>query len=223
MNATPAIGHERAPWRVARRSLLGAALLIPGASALAQEPMTRRGTPQLTLGPFYPLARSPEEDPDLTRIAGRPRAKGQIIELSGRVLDMAGNPVAGARIDSWQTNGLGAYHHPADESGQPQDPGFQGGAIFAAGPDGAYWLRTVMPQPYGTRQRHLHFDVRGRQRRLMTQMFFPGEPNEKDSLYPTLRDPAVKARVVARQEGTPREAGAIAYRWDIILSGEAAG
>ena len=221
--ATPSLGNETSPFRVSRRQVLGGlgagvGLLLPGFALAQKEPLIRRGTPQLTLGPFYPLDR-PEEDADLTRIAGRPgQAQGTIMELTGRVLTEAGAPVAGALLDIWQTNGLGRYHHPSDASGRPLDPHFQGAAVIHTDAEGGYWIRTVIPMPYERRQRHIHFDVRGKRRRLMTQMFFPGEPNERDTLYPALQSAKLQAAVTAHATGE-RE-GVRLFTWDIVLAGE---
>jgi protocatechuate 3,4-dioxygenase beta subunit len=221
MIETPALGGERTPFRLSRRLLLaalGGAVASP-AAAQAPDPL-RTGTPQLTLGPFYPVGTRPELDADLTRVAGRPGvAYGEVIELFGQVRDLAGRPVPGARIDLWQTNGHGAYPHGAEFSGKPQDPNFQGGAIVTADAQGRYRVRTVKPLPYERRQRHIHFDVVGRQRRLITQMFFAGEPNEADSLFPAIRTAEQKLAATAVADG--RGAGDVpAWRWDIVLSGE---
>lgn len=222
--ATPSLGNEASPFRTSRRQVVGGlaagmGLLLPWIALAQKESLSRRGTPLLALGPFYPLDRPPEEDADLTRIAGRPgQAQGTIMELAGRVLTEAGAPVAGALLDIWQTNGLGRYHHPSDESGLPLDPNFQGAAVIHTDAEGGYWIRTVIPMPYGRRQRHIHFDVRGKRRRLMTQMFFPGEPNERDTLYPTLQSAKLQSAVTARVNGE-RE-GVRLFSWDIVLAGE---
>ena len=198
---------------------LGALAGAQAASAVPREPLTRRGTPQLTTGPFYPLDRPADQDWDLTRVPGRPGiARGFVMELRGRVTSEAGHPVPGAMLDVWQTNGLGRYHHPSDESGLPYDPDFQGSARIRADAQGDYRLRTVIPLPYERRQRHIHFDVRGRNRMLITQMFFPGEPNERDTLYPALPSEALRRAVTAEMLG--EEAGVRQYRWNIVLAGE---
>ncbi|MGH6952230.1 MAG: hypothetical protein ACREH4_15315 [Vitreimonas sp.] len=171
------------------------------------------------LGPFYPLTRPPEEDADLTTIFGVPgRAQGTIIDLVGQVTTEAGAPVAGALIDTWQTNSFGRYHHPSDPTGAPWDPAFQGAAILRADGEGRYRLRTVIPAPYENRQRHIHFDVRGRNRRLITQMFFPGEPNERDYLYQSLRSRPLQAAVTA-QRLSERD-GMQTFGWNIALAAE---
>lgn len=191
----------------------GAALAIP------VEPLTRRGTPQLTTGPFYPLDRPFDQDWDLTRVPGRPGvAQGVLMELHGRVTTEQGRPVSGAILDVWQTNGLGRYHHPSDTVGKPYDRNFQGSAVIRADTSGDYRIRTVIPLPYERRQRHIHFDVRGEKRLLITQMFFPGEPNERDTLYPGLRSGLLQKAVTAEFVG--EEAGVKKFRWNIVLAGE---
>src|SRR5687767_4488011 len=147
MVGTPPVGFEPSPFLVSRRLLLaGLAGALAGPAIAQSEPLIRRGTPQLTLGPFYPLRRPSEEDADLTRIAGRRgKPEGMIIDLVGRITNEAGRPIPHARIDTWQTNGFGAYHHPSDLSGRPQDRNFQGAAIFRADKSGNYRMRTVMP------------------------------------------------------------------------------
>ena len=79
-------------------------------------------------------------------------------------------------------------------------------------------MRTVIPLPYERRQRHIHFDVRGRKRMLITQMFFPGEPNERDTLYPALGNDALRRAVTA--ERLDDRDGIKQFRWNIVLAGE---
>lgn len=217
---TPPV-HTRSALPVwERRNVLAGLVTLASAGAVsAREPLTRRGTPQLTTGPFFPLTRPDDQDWDLTRVRGRRGvAQGVVMELRGRVTTETGNPVPGARLDVWQTNGLGRYHHASDESGLPYDPNFQGSAVIRADAQGDYRLRTVIPLPYERRQRHIHFDVRGRQRMLITQMFFPGEPNERDTLYPALQNAALQQAVTAELVG--EEAGVRQFRWNIVLAGE---
>lgn len=140
------------------------------------------------------------------------------MDLVGRVTTETGKPVRGAILDVWQTNGFGRYHHPSDPTPKPLDPNFQGSALIRADDQGAYRLRTVIPLPYGRRQRHIHFDVRGERRRVVTQMFFPGEPNDRDTLYRALRSEALQRAVIAELLG---ERDSIRqFRWNIVLAGE---
>ena len=93
-------------------SWIGASALAPLAAtpALAED---RAPTPRLTEGPFYPTSFPRDTDADLTRIEGRASsAKGTILDVSGRVLDRSGAPRAGARVEIWQCDAQGEYHHP---------------------------------------------------------------------------------------------------------------
>jgi protocatechuate 3,4-dioxygenase beta subunit len=217
---TPTVWSKAPSFAIERRQLLtGLAALASASAVCAREPLTRRGTPQLTTGPFFPLNRPTDQDWDLTRVAGGTGvAQGVIMELRGRITTETGKPVANARLDVWQTNGLGRYHHPSDETGKPLDPNFQGSAVIHSDDQGDYRLRTVMPLPYERRQRHIHFDVRGEKRMLITQMFFPGEPNERDTLYPALQSEALQKAVTAQLLG--EDAGLKLFRWNIVLAGE---
>jgi protocatechuate 3,4-dioxygenase beta subunit len=72
-------------------------------------------TPHQILGPFFPLGLRPATQGDLTIVEGVDgHAQGEIIELTGRVLDNKGKPVPGARLTIWQANSFGRYLHPND-------------------------------------------------------------------------------------------------------------
>ena len=82
-------------------------------------------TPDQILGPFYPVVKPPHQGADLTSIPGRPgRAAGQVIHLTGRVVNPNGQPVQGARMEIWQANTHGRYTHPSDHNPAPLDPIF---------------------------------------------------------------------------------------------------
>ncbi len=138
-------------------------------------------TPQQILGPFYPLKEFPQTA-DLTQIAGRPeRAQGQILNVMGRVLNLAGEPVRNATIEVWQANAAGRYTHPSDPNPAPLDPNFDGSAVLTTDPEGRYRFKTIKPAAYPAgpnliRPAHIHFQVSGRQDRLVTQMYFDGDP-----------------------------------------------
>lgn len=79
-------------------------------------------TPSTVAGPFYPMVRPRERDQDLTHLSGhKARAQGQIIHVVGRVLNLKGEPVAGAKIELWQANTFGRYDHPSDPNPAPLD------------------------------------------------------------------------------------------------------
>ena len=89
-----------------------------------------------------------------------------------------GTPQANARLEIWQANDVGRYAHPGDtRADAPLDPNFQGYADIRADAKGGFRILTIKPGLYpvdGMFQRspHIHFDIRGRQRRLVTQMYF---------------------------------------------------
>ncbi len=182
-----------------------------GGTALAQTV-----TATSDIGPFFPASYRGETDADMTRIAGgSDRAKGQIIEVMGRVLDSRGKPIPGARLDIWQANAAGRYAHPQDPAVMPLDPNFQGFASIYTGADGSWKLLTVKPgsyaSPIGQRPPHIHMDVTGRDARGIFQMYFPeeAEANAKDILYRSLGDAAPTS--IASAVGDHR------YGWDIVM------
>ena len=163
---------------------MGAIALAPIAAtpAFAQE---RAPTPRMTEGPFYPNTFPKDIDADLTRVAGRSSvAEGKILDVSGRVLDRSGKPRAGAKVEIWQCDAYGQYHHVGEPEGSG-DPNFQGFGTALTDAEGRYSFRTIKPVPYPGRTPHIHFNVlEGGKRRLTSQMFIEGEPgNARDGLY----------------------------------------
>src|SRR6202043_2967701 len=97
--------------------------------ALAQSALPR--TPDQILGPFYPVAKTPDLAGDLIHMPGRPgRAEGQVLNVMGRVLNVKGEPVREAKLEVWQANANGRYTHPADANPAPLDPNFEGFALL---------------------------------------------------------------------------------------------
>jgi protocatechuate 3,4-dioxygenase beta subunit len=143
-----------------------------------------------------PLPAVHSSEADFTRIApGRLQALGQPIVVSGRVLDEDGRPVRRSLIEIWNANAHGRYSHSGDaNSSQPLDPNFYGFGRLITDDDGVYRLRTIKPGAYLARADiswwrppHVHFSILGGGVRLVTQMYFPGEPlNEKDHIHMTI-------------------------------------
>jgi protocatechuate 3,4-dioxygenase beta subunit len=158
---------------------LGAASVASTRLAIAQTAGQR--TPEQILGPFYPL-KTLGQNADLTRVPGRPgRAEGLVLHVMGRVLNLKGEPVRNAQVEIWQANTHGRYTHPSDHNSAPLDPNFEGSAVLVTDNDGRYRFKTIKPAAYPAgpnrmRPAHIHFQVTGRQDRLVTQMYFEGDP-----------------------------------------------
>lgn len=207
---------------LSRRTFAGAGLASAGlvlatrAFASQVKPLTAESV----MGPFFPLDMPADSDADLTWIKGHSkRAAGQVIEISGRVLDQRGKPIAGARLDLWQANAAGRYAHPADPAIAPLDPDFQGSASIVSDGKGDWRIVTIKPggydSPIGHRPPHIHFDIRGKAHRNVAQLYFPEEAqgNAKDDLYQALGTEAGTSLAI-RDSGDPNK-----YRWDIVLMG----
>jgi len=164
---------------------------------------------------------------------GARRALGQLIHLRARVVDEGGVPVAGAVVEVWHCNAAGKYIHPNDSSDAPEDPNFYGAARLLTGDSGLAELRTIKPGAYPVpdtggwwRPPHIHFSVWGRVwlSRLVTQMFFPGEPlNESDAILNAVRGPDARRRCIAELAPTahgPRDA--LVYDYQIVVRGRSA-
>jgi protocatechuate 3,4-dioxygenase, beta subunit len=180
-------------------------------------------TSEQDIGPFYPLNKPLNPSEDLTMVKGRPgRAQGQILYLSGRVLDLFGKPVTNAHVEIWQANTFGRYAHPGDSHPVPLDPNFEGYGVCTTNTDGIYSFKTVKPGAYpaadgSMRPPHIHFQVTAGPNRLVTQMYFPGESlNEVDRL---LGSAAHKESLVAKTAPGSEDAepGAVMLTWDIVL------
>ena len=204
---------------ISRRTALGslgaagsAILLLPG-PALGQ----LRRTPNAILGPFSPNAKPAEQDADLSLVKGR-RAQGQLVEISGRVLDLRGRPVPRARVEIWQANAAGRYAHPADSNAAPIDPNFQGFGWLSSDRLGRYRFLSVKPGAYpdpsgALRPPHIHLEVRSQGSRLVTQMLFPGEPlNDTDRVLANVDRKRLTAAALGQSADGARRLG-----WDIIL------
>jgi protocatechuate 3,4-dioxygenase beta subunit len=168
-----------------------------------------------------------ELDADLTRPgAGGPI--GERIIVTGRVLDEDGKPVRDALVEVWQANAAGRYLHDVDRHPAPLDPNFTGAGRTLTARDGSYRFVTIKPgaypwqnQPNAWRPAHIHFSLFGRSfvQRLVTQMYFPGDPLcPFDPIFNSVRDEAARGRLVATfdPEATEPE-WALAYRFDIVL------
>lgn len=203
---------------LSRRVLLAASL---GATATfaALPAQALVATPRQTPGPFYPREIPLDHDNDLLQVAGQSqRAAGTTLHVFGRVLGENGRPLAGVRVEIWQCDAYGRYHHPADGGGA--DPAFQGYGCMATAEDGGYRFRTIRPVPYPGRTPHIHFALSGPGfERLTTQMYVAGEPlNARDGVLQRIADPAARASVIVDlDEAGELEPGGLSGQFDIVL------
>ena len=163
--------------RARRRMVLGTLAAVAG-SPLAALSQSILQTPSQTEGPFYPARLPADQDNDLVVVKGaRGIAKGEITHLQGRVLDANGRPLQGVRVEIWQCDANGHYHHPADRASADADPNFQGFGHYVTDTDGSYGFRTIKPVPYPGRTPHVHFKLRLRDApEFITQMYVAGHP-----------------------------------------------
>jgi protocatechuate 3,4-dioxygenase, beta subunit len=192
---------------------------------LLSRPQTRS---ELT-GPAHLMQRLAPVRGDLAGHGDR-RAIGQLIKVRARIVDEDGAPVSGAVVEIWHCNAAGKYIHPNDSNDAPADPNFYGAARLVAGDSGLVELRTIKPGAYPVpdtggwwRPPHIHFSVWGRVwlSRLVTQMFFPGEPlNESDAILNAIRDPEARRRCIAQLAPSAKGAqDALVYEYQLVVRG----
>jgi protocatechuate 3,4-dioxygenase beta subunit len=170
-----------------------------------------------------------EIDNDLTR-HHRAEPIGERITVSGRLLDRSGRPVRGQLVEIWQANSAGRYAHQREQHDAPLDPNFTGVGRTLTDDTGFYRFTTVQPGPYPWRNHvnawrpaHIHFSLFGRAftQRLVTQMYFPGDPLFfQDPIYNAVRDERARKRMISRYDhAVTSPEWATGYRFDIVLDG----
>jgi protocatechuate 3,4-dioxygenase, beta subunit len=177
--ATYSIGDLSRREILRMSAVLGVTSIVSTKFALARAALQR--TPRQILGPFYPV-KPFDQNADLTRVPGRPgRAEGEILNVMGRVLNLKGEPVRNSKVEVWQANAHGRYTHPSDTNPAPLDPNFEGSVTLTTDSEGRYRFKTIKPGAYPLgpntiRPAHIHFEVYGKRDRLVTQMYFEGDP-----------------------------------------------
>jgi protocatechuate 3,4-dioxygenase beta subunit len=178
-------------------------------------------------GPVYGNGDVDAADADLTR-HGEGEPLGERIVVTGRVLDEDGRAIRNALVEVWQANAAGRYRHEVDLHPAPLDPNFSGAGRCLTDGEGRYRFVTVKPgaYPWGNhenawRPAHIHFSIFGRAftQRLVTQMYFPGDPLfAYDPIFNSVRDPKARELLVARFAiETTEPAWALGYEWDVVL------
>jgi protocatechuate 3,4-dioxygenase beta subunit len=196
----------------------------------SQPLITLSGDMPEAMGPSFDAAAIDPAQADLSanaRVNAEPI--GERIVVAGRVLDEQGRGVPHTLVEVWQANAAGRYVHANDRHDAPLDPNFLGAGHTLTDADGRYAFRTIKPgaYPWGNhdnawRPNHIHFSVIGPAlaTRLVTQMYFPGDPLlDADPIF--LATPrAARPRLIAEFDWALTEPGiALGYRFDIVLRG----
>jgi protocatechuate 3,4-dioxygenase beta subunit len=180
-------------------------------------------------GPVYGHEDIGETDTDLTRQhAGEPL--GERIIVTGRVLDEDARPVPNTLVEIWQANASGRYRHGNDNHPAPLDPNFTGAGRAISDENGVYRFVTIKPGAYPWRNHdnawrpaHIHFSIFGNAfaTRLVTQMYFPGDPLLPiDPVSQSIPDAKARKRLVASFDlETTQPEWALGFRFDIVLRG----
>ena len=184
-------------------------------------------------GPLHLHAGVDAQDADLTRNGrtnGEPQ--GERIILTGRVLGDDARPVPGTVVELWQTNAAGRYIHATDQHDAPLDPNFFGAGRSLTNEQGWYRFVTIKPGAYpwanhhnAWRPGHIHFSLCGPSfsARLITQMYFPGDPLlALDPVYLAVPEPSRAALVATFSLDHTLPGHALGYLFDIVLRGRAA-
>ncbi|MDQ3259660.1 MAG: protocatechuate 3,4-dioxygenase subunit beta [Pseudomonadota bacterium] len=183
-------------------------------------------------GPVFGAGDVGPSDHDLT---GQPTGEplGERITVSGRVLDENNRPVPHTLIELWQANAAGRYRHSGDQHAAPLDPYFTGFGRALSDAEGRYRFITIKPGAYPWRNHlnawrpaHIHFSLFGAAfaTRLVTQMYFPGDPLlTLDPIFNSTADERARRRLISVfdwESTTPEYA--LGYRFDIVLRGREA-
>lgn len=130
-------------------------------------------TPAQTEGPFYPVKAIPI---DANLILKEDGVNGEIMLLSGHVLDRSGKALSNIKIEIWQCDGAGLYDHPRQANTNQFDKHFNGFGATTTDEQGAYNFRTLHPVPYTGRPPHIHVKLwRDQQELLTTQLYLKGQ------------------------------------------------
>ena len=158
--------------------VLVAVFCLAAQKAAAQDSFTK--TPADYEGPFYPVTSQQDVDNDLTHIKGQTGvAKGDILNLSGVVVNTSGEALENIIVEIWQTDPQGRYKHPGDSTPGERDPDFQYWGAAIAGPGGTFFFKTIVPGAYNPRPAHIHYKVLQDGKVILTSQIYFMEPSKR--------------------------------------------
>ncbi len=184
--------------------------------------LTESLAPRMTQAAYPSMA-------DLSVHEGR-QAQGERIIVAGRVQDENGRPVPNCMIEIWQACSTGRYHHPLDTHDAPKDPNFKGEGRVFTDANGDYSFVSIKPGSYpwrnhanAWRPNHIHYSLFGQgfAQRLVTQMYFPGDPLlELDPIFHGVADKGARERLISKFDlALTKPEWALGYRFDFVLRG----
>lgn len=194
-----------------------------------QPPVTLKAAAAELSGPRFDRTLLFPHHDDLTKQTdGEPL--GERIIVTGRVLDENGEPVPGTLVEIWQCNAAGRYHHDKDNHEAPLDPHFRGFGRVLTDAQGRYRFTSIKPgsypwrnHPNAWRPAHIHFSVFGRTmlERLITQMYFPGDPLlGYDPIFNAVPTARARERLISHFDlSVTQPEFALGYHFDIVLRG----
>ena len=180
--------------------------------------------------PVYGEGILAKDDNDMTKNA-RIKADpiGERIVIHGKVMDENGNGISNALVEVWQCNSAGRYLHKVDQHDAPIDPNFTGAGRVLTDTNGHYKFYSIKPgaYPWGNhknawRPAHIHFSLFGHQfgNRLITQMYFPGDPLfQYDPIFNSVPEHARNLLVSSFDLISTEPGFALGYEFNIILRG----
>jgi protocatechuate 3,4-dioxygenase beta subunit len=156
--------------------------------AVAEEQLIK--TPEDYEGPFYPVSRQQDIDNDLIHVTGQAGvAEGDILNLSGLVVNTGGEAQKDIIIEIWQTDPQGRYKHPGDSTPGERDPNFQYWGAAITDNAGAFFFKTIIPGAYTPRPAHIHFKVLQDGKVILTSQVYFRERNER------IRRPSMTSKI----------------------------
>jgi protocatechuate 3,4-dioxygenase, beta subunit len=181
-------------------------------------------------GPVFGHDDISELDNDLTRNAIKTAPPiGERIIVTGRVLDDTGRAIPDALVEIWQANSCGRYIHKLDQHDAPLDPNFTGCGRVLTDANGEYRFTTLKPGAYPWRNHHnawrpahIHYSIFGVNfvSRLVTQMYFPGDPLlALDPIYNGVPGDGRERLISAYAHDVSQPEWALGYRFDMVVCG----